>query len=335
MSPRNHDALRTLDGLPRSDLAVVPTPLLEAANLTRSFSPSGPRILLKMDAWTGTGLGGNKVRKLEHVLTPPRLSGIDTVITVGGAQSNHARVTAAVAARFGLRCILVLDGDPGDPPRGNALLHRLHGAEIRRVDTRRAREAAIDEARREVEEEGGRPFVIPLGASTPEGSLGYVHAALELEEQLDAFGAWEEGPVRIVISASSSGSVAGLALGLRVLGRTDARILAVSADVGAREIRESAHRIAGGAAELLGLEDSFPDSVLEATDAFVGPGYGIATEASHAAIHHFGRLEGVVLDPTYTAKAAAGLLYRLERGRFGEEGTVVFVHTGGHPALFA
>jgi len=326
MSPRSDDALRTLDRLPRSDLAVVPTPLLEAANLTRSFSPSGPRILLKMDAWTGAGLGGNKVRKLEHVLTPPRL---------WGAQSNHARVTAAVAARLGLRCVLVLDGDPGDPPRGNALLHRLLGAEIRRVDGREGREAAMEAARREMEDEGGRPFVIPLGASTPEGALGYVRAARELDGQLDAVGAWDAGPVRFVVSASSCGTVAGLALGLRVLDRTDARILAVSADVDAREIRNSAHRIAGGAAELLGLEGSFPDPVLEATDAFVGQGYGISTEASHAAIHHFGRLEGVVLDPTYTAKAAAGLLHGLETGRFGEEGVVVFLHTGGHPALFA
>lgn len=335
MSPRDRDALRTLDGLPRSELAVAPTPLLEASNLTRSFSPSGPGILLKMDAWTGTGLGGNKVRKLEHVLTPRRVSEIDTVITAGGAQSNHARVTAAVAARFGLRCILVLDGEPGDPPRGNALLHRLLGAEVRRVDGREEREAAMEAARREVEDEGGRPFVIPLGASTPEGALGYVRAARELDGQLDALGAWDAGPVRFVVSASSCGTVAGLALGLRVLGRTDTRILAVSADVSAGEIRESAHRIAGGAAALLGLEGSFPDSVLEATDAFVGPGYGIATEASHAAIHHFARLEGVVLDPTYTAKAAAGLLDRLQGGRFGREGVLVFVHTGGHPALFA
>lgn len=335
MSRRDDPALRALDALPRTGLAFTPTPLLEAENLTRELSPSGLPVLLKMDAWTGAGLGGNKVRKLEHVLTPERLSRVDTVITAGGAQSNHARVTAAVAARLGLRCILVVSGEPGDPPRGNALLHRLFGAEVRPVASRAEREEAMEAARREVEEGGGRPLVIPLGASTPEGALGYVRAARELDGQLASSRHGSEGPLRIVVPASSCGTVAGLALGLRIVGRADARILAVSADVPEAEIRTASHRIARGAAAVLGLDGSFPEAMLEATDAFVGPGYGVSTEASHAAIHHFARLEGVVLDPTYTAKAAAGLLEGLARGRFGEARAVVFLHTGGHPALFA
>lgn len=334
-SSGDEEALRRLDTLPRTAFAFTPTPLLEAENLTRELSPSGLPVLLKMDAWTGAGLGGNKVRKLEHVLTPERLGRVDTVITSGGAQSNHARVTAAVTARFGLRCVLVLSGDPGEPPRGNALLHRLFGAEIRSVASREERAEAMEAARREAEEEGGRPLVVPLGASTPEGALGYVRAARELDGQLASAGHDRESRVRIVVPSSSSGTVAGLALGFRLLGRTEARILAVSADVPASEIRATAHRIARGAAALLGAEGSFPDEMLEATDAFVGPGYGISTEASHAAIHRLARLEGVVVDPTYSAKAAAGLLDGLAGGRFDDAGAAVFLHTGGHPALFA
>lgn len=290
---------------------------------------------MKMDAWTGFGLGGNKVRKLEHELAPPRLDGVDTLITAGSAQSNHARVTAAVAAHLGLRCILVLSGEPGDPPRGNAFLHRLLGAEVRPVAASAVRKPGMEAAAREVRDAGGAPRIVPIGASTPVGTLGYVRAAVELDAQLTARNAWERGPVWLVVPSSSCGTVAGLYLGFTLLGRDSLRILAVSADVPEDELRETATGLARGAGGLLGGEVEVPDETLVPTAEQVGEGYGIPTPASHAAVHRFAEKAGVVLDPTYTAKAAAELLDRLERGRFGDRGTVVFLHTGGHPALLA
>lgn len=332
--------LRRLDAIPRARLAVLPTPLLEARNLRERIAPDGPPVLLKMDAWTGAGLGGNKVRKLEHVLAPERLGGVDTVITSGSAQSNHARVTAAVAARFGLRCVLVLSGDPGEPPRGNALLHRLLGAEIRPVGASEEREEEVERVAAEVRDAGGSPLVVGLGASTPTGALGYVRAALELDAQLEERGGGQGGPVWMVVPTSSGGTAAGLALGFTLLGRPRVRILAVSADVGASEIDGTVRRLAAGAAELLGLqnelpEDAISEELLVPTDAFVGAGYGVPTEASHEAVHRLAELEGVILDPTYTSKAAAALLAGLRSGRFAGAGAVVFLHTGGHPALLA
>lgn len=334
MTTADGRALRTLEMLPRAPLAVTPTPLLEAANLRRSISGSPP-IFLKMDAWTGPGLGGNKVRKLEHVLAPPNREGADTVITSGSAQSNHARVTAAIAARFGLRCILVLDGDPGDPPRGNALLHRLLGAEIRSVDSAAERAETVEAVRRQVEDAGGAPLVVPAGASTPTGALGYVRAALELDAQLTARGFQNSARVRIILPSSSCGTVAGLHVGFSLVGRHRVGLLAVSADVPADEIQETASHLAAGAAEILGWSGEPAPGMLTATDAFVGEGYGIPTPASHEAIHRMGEMEGVVLDPTYTSKAAAALLSGLEEGRFADAEAVVFLHTGGHPALLA
>lgn len=338
MSPsRSEEALRRLESRSRAELAVAPTPLLNANNLRRRYAPDGVPVLLKLDAWTGTGLGGNKVRKLEYALAPDRVRGFDTVITSGSAQSNHARVTAAAAARLGLRCVLVLNGDPGDPPRGNALLHRLLGARIRPVATADEREGEVEAAAREVREKGGSPLVVGLGASTPTGVLGYVRAAVELDEQLAARGLWDDRPVWIVVPSSSCGTVAGLTLGFALLGRPGARLLAVSADVSAREIRRTVEELVDGAGELLGWSGDVRTASerLTATDEFAGEGYGIPTPASHEAIHRMAELEGVILDPTYTSKAAAGLLDGLETGRFRGAGAVVFLHTGGHPALLA
>lgn len=332
---RHDDALRRLEAIPRADFAITPTPLLDAHRLGRRFAPEGPPVLLKMDAWTGMGLGGNKVRKLEYVLAPGRRRDVDTLITSGGVQSNHARVTAAVAARLGLDCILVLNGDPGDPPRGNAFLHRLFGARIRTVATGEEREGEVARAAREVRASGGAPLIVGLGASTPRGALGYVRAAVELDAQLTARGLWNDRPIWIVVPSSSCGTVAGLTLGFTLLGRSGVRLLAVSADVSAFEIRDTVSRLVAGAGELLEWSGEMPPGNLVPTDAFVGPGYGVPTQASHAAIHRLAELEGVVLDPTYTSKAAAGLLDGLREGRFDDGGAVVFLHTGGHPALLA
>ena len=324
-----------LEREPRVTLARLPTPLRSAPKLTRELGWSGPGLYVKHDDETGFALGGNKVRKLEYALGPAvREGGYTHLITVGGPQSNHCRVTAAAAARLGLRCILVLNGEAPDPPTGNALLHRLFGAEIRTVVGREARSRGMEEATRAVEASGGRALPIPLGASTPRGALGYAAAAAELAREVDDL---EDGAdsTLVVLASSSAGTLGGLAAGFTLLERTDIRLLGVSADVPRSELLAQTRRLARGAMELLESPGEMTQGLVDATDEEVGAGYGVPTEASRAATELFARTEGVVLDPVYTAKAAAGCARLLREGGPGPGERVVFLHTGGHPALFA
>lgn len=324
-------ALRRLEAWPRRALGALPTRLVAAPRLRASLGPHAPEILLKMDAETGFGLGGNKVRKLEMELAPDRLDGVTHVVTTGGPQSNHCRITAAAAAHLGRRCILVVNGSEPGEPRGNALLQRLFGAEIRTVHDRSERAPAMESAAREIAEGGGRALVVPLGASTPLGSLGYALGAVELLRQLDALP--PVGTTWVFVSASSCGTLAGLLLGASLMGREDVRLVGVSADVSAEAMRADAVRLAREAGSLLGWEGTVLAGGLHCDDTQVGPGYGRPTEASTEAIGRFGRAEGVVLDPVYTGKSAAGLLEWVEAGRVPRGDRAVFVHTGGHPAL--
>ena len=285
-----------------------------------------------MDAETSFGLGGNKARKLEFELAPPRLEGITCVITCGGPQSNHSRLTAAAAARLGLRCILVVNGDIPDPPTGNAYLHELLGAEIQQVDTREERDPAMAEVAAEVEASGGKAIVIPLGASTALGSLGYVRAAVEIVDQ------WQDLPATettwVFVSASSCGTYAGLALGFALLGRTDVRLIGVSPDVDTEEILGLTESLCRGAAELLGTSVSLPPDLILPTEEYIGPGYGIPTDASLEATSLLARSEGVLLDPVYTAKTAAAMLDWARTGRIPSGERLVLWHTGGYPTAF-
>ncbi len=327
------DALRRLDSLPRLPLAFLPTPVVQGDSIRSRIGPDAPSVLLKLDAWSGPALGGNKIRKLELVLGAMNPA-TDTLITCGGPQSNHCRVTAAVAARLGLRCILVVNGEPPDPPTGNSLLMRLFGAEIRAVATRGDRAPAMEEIARELRSRGGRPLVIPLGASTPLGSLGYVRAAVELDQQMRERGGWGEGQTTIFVASSSCGTLAGLALGFTILGRENVRLVGVSADVTAAEILDSTREIARGAAELLGFTGEPGSDLVVPEDRFVGEGYGIPTTESDEAARLFGTRAGLILDPFYTAKAAAGLLDWARSDRLQANDTALFWHTGGAPAVF-
>jgi 1-aminocyclopropane-1-carboxylate deaminase/D-cysteine desulfhydrase-like pyridoxal-dependent ACC family enzyme len=327
------DTLQRILDWPRLPLAALPTRLVPARNLSEALGPDAPDVWVKMDSETGFGLGGNKVRKLEMVLAPGRLGGVTHLVTSGGVQSNHCRVTAAAAAHLGLRCVLVVNGQEPAPPTGNALLHRLFGAEIRFVSGREDRESASREAADEIASGGGRALLIPIGASTGLGALGYARATLELDEQVARL------PPRkrtwIFVSASSCGTLAGLLLGLSVLARADVRLVGVSADVSAFEMRSETLRLAAEGAALLEWEGALREGALAAADEFVGPGYGMPTPASTEALQLFGRTEGVVLDPVYTAKAAAGMVSWIRCGSVRASDRVVFLHTGGHPALLA
>jgi 1-aminocyclopropane-1-carboxylate deaminase/D-cysteine desulfhydrase-like pyridoxal-dependent ACC family enzyme len=307
--------------------------LVSAANLSRYLGENAPEILVKMDAETGLALGGNKLRKLEMELGGDRLAGVTHLITTGGPQSNHCRMTAGAAAHLGLGCVLVINGSEPGVPRGNALLHRLFGAEIRTVKSRDERAPAMERASMEIREKGGKALVLPLGASTGLGALGYALGALELATQLSTLAA--PGRTWIFVSASSCGTLAGLLLGLSLLGRRDARLVGVSADVSADDMWNETRRLADEGARILEWAGPILEEILTCDDSQVGEGYGIPTEATHEAIALFGSHEGIVLDPVYTGKAAAGLLAWVRDGRVSAGERAVFVHTGGHPALLA
>ncbi len=318
---------------PRTSFVREPTPLIEAPNLAQALGRAPADVLLKMDAESGFGLGGNKARKLEFELAPDRLEGATHVITCGGPQSNHARLTAAAAARLGLKCVLVINGDTSPPYKGNAYLHRLFGAEIRPVTSQKDREPTMARIAAEVEAGGGRAIVIPLGASTPLGSLGYARAAAEIDVQLRDHP--HSGYTWIFVSASSCGTYAGLALGFTLLERTDVKLVGVSPDIDLEEILDLTEGIVSRAGRLLGAPLPILEGLLHPTGDYVGPGYGIHSEASEEATAAFGSTEGVLLDPAYTAKTAAAMLDWARSGRIPQEDRMVLWHTGGYPAALA
>jgi D-cysteine desulfhydrase family pyridoxal phosphate-dependent enzyme len=317
----------SLDMLPTVHLAPLPTPV-EEMNRLRAALGGGPRLLVKRDDALQFGFGGNKVRKLRYVAAEALAAGADTLITSGGAQSNHARATAATAARLGLHCILVLNGAPPDPPTANALLDRLLGADLRYVPTREARKPAMDAAAAALRRLGRRPYVIPIGASTPLGAAAYVAAVGELLQQIDP-------PDLIVHASSSGGTQAGLAAGCALAG-VHTRVIGISADEPADDLTREVRQIMAGLAMLLGFGATrFESTPVEIDDGFVGEGYGIPTPESRAAIELAARTEAAFLDPTYTSKAMAGLIARIRDGVFDAGQTVLFWHTGGQVGLFA
>jgi len=327
------ESLSRLADWPRLVLANLPTPLVPAPGISAALGGGGPELLVKMDADTGFALGGNKVRKLEFELAPGRLDGVTHLITAGGPQSNHCRVTAAAAARLGLGCVLVLNGPEPEEPRGNALIHRLVGAEIRTVAKREERDPMMEQVAQEIAQAGGRARIIPIGASTGLGSLGYAAATVELIEQLDALPPCPH--TWIFVSASSCGTLAGLLLGVSLLGRRDLRLVGVSADTSSFDMRMDTARLANEGAALLEWDGDIREGALAAADEFVGRGYGVPTKAGDEATELFGRAAGIVLDPVYSAKAASGMISWIRKGSVPAEDRVVFLHTGGHPALLA
>lgn len=318
--------LGSLASLPFIPLAPAATPVEDLTRL-RAALGGGPRLLVKRDDTIGFAFGGNKVRKLRFVAADALARGADTLITAGGVQSNHARVTAAAAAKLGLHCILVVNGAPPDPPTANALLDRLLGAEMRYVNAREDRDPAMHAAAAALRRVGRHPYVIPIGASTPLGAAAFVHAITELLAQIDP-------PDVIVHPTSSGGTQAGLIAGCALTGvRT--RVLGISADEPAADLERTIRDILPGLAALLGFDPTRFDGVsVSIDDSFRGPGYGISTSESRAAIELCARTEALFLDPTYTAKAMAGLIAHVRRGTFRPDETVLFWHTGGQVGLF-
>jgi 1-aminocyclopropane-1-carboxylate deaminase/D-cysteine desulfhydrase-like pyridoxal-dependent ACC family enzyme len=318
-----YGALRSLPVVP---LAPLPSPVEELARLRARFG-AAPRLLVKRDDAIGFAFGGNKVRKMQLIAARAQASGADTLITTGGVQSNHARVTAAAAAKLGMRCILVVNGAPPARLTANALIDALLGADVRYVATRDERAPAMDRAADDVRNAGGTPFVIPLGASTPLGAAAFVAAIAELAKQIDT-------PDVIVHSTSSGGTQAGLIAGCALAG-WHTRVLGISADESSAPLAAQIGELLRGVAELLGLDaHRFDGAGVEVDDRFVGAGYSEATDESAEAIALAAQTEVLFLDPTYTGKAMAALIARLRRGEFSAERTVLFWHTGGQVNLF-
>ena len=310
----------------REPLAKLPTPLLDLARLSTVLG--GPRLLIKRDDLGGFALGGNKVRKLEFFLADARQAGADVLITCGGIQSNHCRVAAAAAARAGMQCVLVLSGATPARFTGNLLLDQLFGAELVFVETRQERAPRMEALAAESRARGLRPYVIPLGGSTPLGAYAYVEAVKEFAQQCRLVGI----PVSTIVHASSSGGTqAGLVVGC-LAEELPTRVVGISADEKKDDLTRMVTDIAQALAEQSGLPAPRKD-LIEVLDDYVGDGYGVPTPASEEATRLFARLEGIVPDSTYTAKAAAGLIDLIRRGRFKRDETVCFWHTGGNIAL--
>jgi 1-aminocyclopropane-1-carboxylate deaminase/D-cysteine desulfhydrase-like pyridoxal-dependent ACC family enzyme len=323
-----HPALARLGGFPVAPLGHYPTPIDEVGRF-RAAAGLTQRVFVKRDDAIAFGFGGNKVRKLRYQIPSIIASGADTVITCGGVQSNHARATAAAAAASGLACHIVVNGAEPVDPSGNALLNRLLGATFEYVAGRADRRPAMDRAAERLRSAGRRPALIPLGASTPHGALGYLSAIGEMVEQGMV-------PDVIVHACSSGGTSAGILAGCRLHG-LPTRVIGISADDPPAAVEGEIRALLGGLEELLELE---PDGLngairVEVDDGFVGPGYGETSPQSIEAQSLAARTEALFVDHTYTAKALAGLIGYCRDRRISADANVLFWHTGGQVALFA
>jgi D-cysteine desulfhydrase len=309
----------------RQRFAHLPTPIEALPRLSAELA--GPQILVKRDDQTGLAFGGNKTRKLEFLVAEAREQAAATLVTGGAVQSNHCRQTAAAACRFGMDCILVLNGEQSQRPNGNLLLDEFFGAEVVFVEQRSERDRILQETFDKAEQAGRRPYLLPYGGSSPTGALGYVFAMQEFMQQ-DVSADW------IVFGTSSGGTHAGLVLGQRLYAYPG-KILGISIDEPEDWLKSHVSSLATQASERFGSRmEIAPDDVL-ANDAYCQAGYGVVTAAEREAISLFARTEGLLLDPVYTGRAAAGLIDLLRKGYFGKDDTVLFWHTGGQPALFA
>jgi L-cysteate sulfo-lyase len=318
---------------PRVSLAHLPTPLEYLPNLTRELN--GPELWIKRDDCTGLSSGGNKTRKLEFLLAEAIEQNADIILTQGATQSNHARQTAASAARLGLACHILLEDrthktDQDYTANGNVFLNQLHGATLERMDSNPDMNGELMKVAARLSAAGRRPYAIVGGGSTPIGALGYVNAAMELVSQANGLGL----PMDYVVHATgSAGTQAGLVVGLAGM-NSDISLLGIGVRAPQAKQEENVYKLAQATAELLGCQKALTRDHVVANCDYVGSGYGISTAGSIEAIKLMARLEGILLDPVYTGKGMAGLIDLIRKGRFKRGENVVFIHTGGSVGLF-
>jgi D-cysteine desulfhydrase family pyridoxal phosphate-dependent enzyme len=318
-----------IETLPRYKLATLPTPLDDAPRLSHEL---GVRVLFKRDDLTGFALGGNKVRKLEFLLADALNQNADVLVTGGGPQSNHTRITAAAARKAGMDATLVLFGDPPPESNGNLLLDELLGAEIlyTRTQDKSETDRMIERVTAELTARGRRPYLIPRGGATALGCVSYILAVGELLSQLEAM---RVKPDLIFIATGSCGTHAGILAGIKYF-RANIPVYGITVSRPVSECLPRINMLVKETAEFLETALPLEPRDVIVNDAYFGPGYGVITPEAREAIRRVARLEGIFLDPVYTGKAMAGLIDLVQRGKIARDSTIVFWHTGGAPGIF-
>jgi D-cysteine desulfhydrase family pyridoxal phosphate-dependent enzyme len=317
----------------RLGLASLPTPLEPMRRLTAHLG--GPRLWVKREDATGLGFGGNKLRKLDYVLHEAVAAEADVLVSGGVVQSNSQRQVAAAAAKLGMQCHLAVYHGRLAPPTpeyetsGNALLNRLYSAHLHDVPWTGDRNAAIEALASRLRDEGRRPYIVPYGVSSPLGAIAYASTIVELAEQSQTLGIC---PVAIVHCTGSAGTQAGLVVGASVA-MPNTRIVGIDIDAEPERVRTDVMIYARAAADLIGTR--FDETDVEVVAGHAGPAYGVPHAATIEAIKLAGALEALALDPVYSGKGLAGLIALVRERRWQPDADVIFIHTGGAPALFA
>ncbi len=322
-----------LSRFPRVRLAHLPTPLEALPRLSEHLD--GPNLYIKRDDCTGLATGGNKTRKLEFLMAEALQEKADTIITQGAVQSNHARQTAAAAARLGMGCELLFENRVQDPDdaylnSGNVLLDRLLGANMHHYPKATDMNQAMSELAEELRRKGKRPYIIPGGGSNPVGALGYVNCALELLAQAN-----DQGLVidHLVHATGSTGTQAGLIVGLKAM-HSGIPLLGIGVNAPKELQEENVYKLAVETADYVGATGCVQRDDVVANCDYVGEGYGITTDSMKEAVSLLARLEGILADPVYSGKGLAGMFDLIRKGYFRKGENVVFLHTGGSAGLF-
>ncbi len=316
--------------LARVRLGTFPTPLHELPRLSKQLG--GPRIYIKRDDLTGLAFGGNKTRMLEYLLGDALDQAATHLITEGGPQSNHVRQTLAAARIHGLEVVIVQNPiNPEPDVQGNFLLDRLFDIEYVQVETEPQRGEKMREIAQELEANGARPYIIPGGGSNDVGSVGYVAAMLELNQQI-----WEQGlnPRSLYFASGGGGTQAGIALGAALF-NSPFEVIGIAIEDDGNTIADRAWKIIENTALRMDVDLPLERADLICRDGHVGPAYAIPTEECIEAIRVLSRSEGIFLEPIYTAKAFAGMVAAIQRGDYAPNDQIIFLHTGGTPVLFA
>jgi len=318
---------------PRHFLAHLPTPLERLDRLSAELG--GPEIWIKRDDCTGLSTGGNKTRKLEFLMAEAEAQGADMVMTQGATQSNHARQTAAFAAKLGMDCHILLEDRTGSNNanynhNGNVLLDHLHGATTEKRPGGGDMNAEMEKAADTFRAEGRKVYTIPGGGSNPTGALGYVNCAFEMLTQVNDRALKVD---HIVHATGSAGTQAGLITGLKAM-NAQIPLLGIGVRAPKAKQEENVYNLACATAKKLGCPGVVAREDVIANTDYVGEGYGIPTESGLEAIRMFAELEAILLDPVYSAKGAAGFIDLIRKGHFRKGERVVFLHTGGAVALF-
>ncbi|SFJ97670.1 1-aminocyclopropane-1-carboxylate deaminase [Amycolatopsis sacchari] len=327
----------SLESFARYPLLFGPSPVHPLERLTRHLG--GAALWAKReDCNSGIAFGGNKTRKLEYLVADALAQGCDTLVSIGGVQSNHTRQVAAVAARAGLKCVLVQESWVDWPDAvydkvGNILLSRLAGAEVRlvRAGFGIGFKESWEQALRDVEERGGKPYAVPAGASDhPLGGLGFARWAFELAEQERELGVFFD---TIVVCSVTGSTQAGMVAGFAALGGRPRRVLGIDASAKPAETRDQITRIACRTAESIGVDRALREDEVELDERYHAGTYGIPDESTVDAMRLAARTEGMITDPVYEGKSFAGMVDLVSRGEIPRDSTVLYAHLGGQPAL--